>query len=58
VEFTMPYPGPNAMPYPTPDHLRRPERGADWIDLLQMAATGMFPGPALEALIARLEGGK
>ncbi len=50
----MPYP----MPYPTPDHVRRPAPGAELLDVLHMAATGVFPGAALEALIARLEGGK
>lgn len=32
--------------------------GAEVLDLLQLSATGMFPGAALEALIARLESGK
>jgi hypothetical protein len=36
-----------------------PERGSarsgEVLDLLRMAMTGVFPGPALEALIARLE---
>ena len=30
-------------------------RGADFLDLMVQAVTGLFPGPALEALIARLE---
>jgi hypothetical protein len=32
--------------------------GADFLDLMCQAMTGWFPGPALEALIARLEAGK
>jgi hypothetical protein len=30
----------------------------DVLEILRAAATGVFPGPALEALIARLEAGK
>jgi hypothetical protein len=44
VEFTMPLPGPAPR--------------ADFLDLLLSAANGMFPGPMLEAMIARLEAGK
>jgi hypothetical protein len=44
VEFTMPE--------------RDTARGADFLDLLLTAASGLFPGPVLEALIARLEAGK
>jgi hypothetical protein len=44
VEFTMPRPDPAPR--------------ADLFDLLLNAANGMFPGPVLEALIARLEAGK
>jgi hypothetical protein len=32
--------------------------GADVLDLLAQAMLGLFPGPVLEALIARLEVGK
>jgi hypothetical protein len=31
---------------------------ADMLDLLLSAVNGVFPGPVLEALIARLEAGK
>lgn len=31
------------------------DRRADFLDLLQAAANGIFPVPVLEALIARLE---
>lgn len=31
---------------------------ADFLDLFQQAANGVFPGLMLEALIARLEAGK
>jgi hypothetical protein len=41
VEFTMPE--------------REPARRADFLDLLSQAMHGVFPGPMLEALIARLE---
>jgi hypothetical protein len=44
VEFTMPE--------------RSRARRADVLDLLLSAAQGVFPGAALEALIARLEAGK
>jgi hypothetical protein len=43
VEFTMPK--------------RDPARWADVLELLQAAMSGVFPGPSLEALIARLEAG-
>lgn len=43
---------------PVPDAPRPPAPGAELLDLLQTAATGVFPGAALEALIARLEGGR
>lgn len=33
-------------------------RGNDFLDLLSQAMQGMFPGPVLEALIARLEVGR
>ena len=33
-------------------------RGADFLELFLTAASGLFPGPVLEALIARLEAGK
>ena len=42
------------MPNPIPDSVP----GADVLELLLTAATGVFPGTALEALIARLEAGK
>ncbi len=42
------------MPNPIPD----PIPGADLLELLLTAATGVFPGAALEALIARLEAEK
>ena len=35
-----------------------PAPRADFLDLLLSAANGMFPGPMLEAMIARLEAGK
>ena len=41
---------PNPAPSPTPH--------TDVLDLLLSAANGIFPGPVLEALIARLEAGK
>ncbi len=44
VEFTM------------PDRDAAPR--ADFLDLLLIAVTGMMPGAALEALIARLEASK
>ena len=44
VEFTM------------PDRDTAPR--ADFLDLLMTAVSGMMPGAALEALIARLEGSK
>ncbi len=44
VEFTM------------PDRDTAPR--ADFLDLLMTALSGMMPGAALEALIARLEGSK
>jgi hypothetical protein len=44
VEFTM----------PRSDMSRR----ADFLDLILTAAKGVFPGPALEALIARMEAGR
>ncbi len=50
----MPY----SVPFPTPDQVRRPAPGAELLDVLQMAAAGVFPGAALEALIARLESAK
>jgi hypothetical protein len=54
VEFTMP-----TYPHsPVPVASRHPAPGAELLDLLQTAATGVFPGAALEALIARLEVGK
>ena len=31
---------------------------AELLELLMSAAAGVFPGPVLEALIARMEGGK
>jgi hypothetical protein len=31
---------------------------ADFLDLLQSASQGVFPLPILEAIMARLEGGK
>jgi hypothetical protein len=37
---------------------RDPARAADFLDLLQVAMNGVFPGQILEALIARLEAGK
>jgi hypothetical protein len=43
---------PNPMPSPNP------APGAEMLELLMTAASGMFPGPVLEALIARLEVGK
>jgi hypothetical protein len=49
VEFTMPRPD-LTLPGPAPR--------ADFLDLLLSAANGMFPGPVLEALIARMEAGK
>ena len=42
------------MPNPNPD----PVPGAELIELLMRAASGVFPGAAIEALIARLEVGK
>ena len=44
VEFTMPD--------------RDPAPRADFLDLLMIALSGMMPGAALEALLARLEGAK
>jgi len=44
VEFTMPRPDPAAR--------------AEFLDLFKAAAQGVFPGPMLEAMIARLEAGK
>lgn len=37
---------------------REAARGADFLDLILMATKGLFPGPVLEAMIARLEAGK
>jgi hypothetical protein len=37
---------------------REAARGAEYWDLIQLATKGLFPGPVLEALIARLEAGK
>ncbi len=39
-----------------PKHEAAPR--ADFLDLLLSAAQGVFPGPVLEAMIARLEAGK
>lgn len=44
VEFAMPRP--DTVP------------GADILEQLLIAAAGVFPGPVLEAVIARLEAGK
>jgi hypothetical protein len=44
VEFTMPE--------------REAAPRADFLDLLLSAMSGVFPGPVLEALIARMEGGR
>lgn len=41
-------------PVPSPD----PAPAAEMLELFMTAASGFFPGPALEALIARLEVGK
>lgn len=49
---------PTYPPIPMPNTFRTPAPAAELLDLLQTAATGMFPGAALEALIARFEGGK
>ena len=40
--------------------MRRPEpaRAAEIMEMLLTAVNGVFPGPVLEALIARLEAGK
>ncbi len=43
---------PNPMPLPDP------APAAEILELMLSAASGIFPGPVLEALIARLEGGK
>lgn len=45
------------MPRP---ELSPPDRAprADFLDLLLSAANGVFPGPVLEALIARMETAK
>ncbi len=43
---------------PVPGAARQPAPGAELLDLLQTAATGIFPGAVIEALIARLEAGR
>lgn len=43
---------PNPMPQPDP------APAAEILELMLSAASGIFPGPVLEALIARLEVGK
>ena len=52
MEFAMT--GPEMMYLGVPRDLPR----ADVIDLLLTAVQGVFPGPVLEALIARMEAGK
>jgi hypothetical protein len=43
---------------PAPFASHKPSPSTDLLDLIHSAATGLFPGAALEALIARWEGGK
>jgi hypothetical protein len=47
---------PMSLPRPLP--LPHPAAGTDVIEMLRSAASGVFPGPVLEALIARMEAGK
>jgi hypothetical protein len=44
------------MEFTMPD--REAAREADFMDLILTATKGLFPGPVLEALIARLEAAK